>query len=474
MDQKEIVKTRFAPSPTGELHIGGIRTALYDYALAQQNQGKFILRIEDTDQKRYVKDAENRIMEDLKTFGLVWNEGPYYQTQRLEIYQKYIQGLIDKGSVYYCFCSEDRLNELREKQKSSKQMPKYDQHCLSLTQEEVETNLKNNVPYVIRMKIPKNQTIVFEDMIRGKIKFNTNEVDDQVLIKTNGIPTYHFAAVVDDHLMEITHVFRGEEWLSSTPKHVLLYQYFGWQMPKIGHLSVFLAEGDQKGKMSKRQGSTQARQFLEEGYLPEAILNFLMLLGWNPGTEKEIYSLDEFVKDFSIEKLNKKPVVFDRKKLAYFNGLYIRQKTDQELEQLFKKFLPNADDKIINQLVPILKERIVKLTDVIDQTKFIFEDINYDKELLLQRGITSELATEFLNKSKDLLNSFENFSFEEIQPKILELIKSNNWNTGQFFMVFRVTIAGSSFTPPIVECLPILGKEKTIHKIDIALSKLSV
>jgi len=248
MIDTKIVRTRFAPSPTGELHIGGIRTALYDYALAHQNGGQFILRIEDTDQTRYVSGAEDRIMADLKDFGLNWDEGPFFQSKRLDIYQKYIKELINKGLAYYCFCTKDRLENLRQSQKDNHQQPKYDKHCLSLTKEEIQKNLDQKIPYVIRLNVPANQTVSFTDLIRGPISFNTNEVDDQVLIKTDGIPTYHFAAVVDDHLMNITHVFRGEEWLSSTPKHVLLYQYFGWDMPLIGHLSVFLAEGGQKGK----------------------------------------------------------------------------------------------------------------------------------------------------------------------------------------------------------------------------------
>lgn len=465
------IRTRFAPSPTGELHIGGIRTALYDYALAHQKGGSFILRIEDTDQKRYVKDSEQRIMEDLKTYGLNWDEGPYFQTQRLDLYQKYIQELLDKGFAYYCFCTPERLEEMRSIQKAQKQISKYDKHCLSLSKEEIEQKLSQKIPYTVRLNVPKNQTVIFNDMIRGKIKFNTNEVDDQVLIKSDGIPTYHFAAVVDDHLMNITHIFRGDEWLTSTPKHILLYQFFGWEPPQIGHLSIFLAE-DGKGKMSKRQGSTQARQFLEEGYLPEAILNFLMLLGWNPGTDQELFTLEEFIQAFDTTKLNKKPVVFDRKKLDYFNGVYIRKKTDQELVSYFKKFLPKATDEQINILIPVLKERINKFSDLVDQTKFLFEDVDYEKDLLLKKGTNPQLALDMLNKIKNLLSTLETFDFITLQTNLMDLIKTNNWNVGEFFMVLRVAICGVAFTPPVVECLPALGKEATIKKIDFAISKL--
>lgn len=470
------VRTRIAPSPTGEYHIGHLRTCLYDYALAKKNNGQFIIRIEDTDQKRFVEGSAQRTLQVIKDYGLNWDEGPdiggpygpYIQTERLDIYQKYIKELLDKGLAYYCFCTQERLDNLRATQKAQKQIPRYDQHCLHLSKEEIEKNLDNKVPYTIRMVIPKNETIIFEDLIRGKIKFNTNEVDDQVLIKSNGIPTYHFAAVVDDYLMKITHVFRGEEWLTSTPKHLLLYRYFGWEQPQFAHLTVLL-NPDGKGKLSKRHGATSARSFLDDGYLPEAMLNFLMLLGWNPGTDQEIFSLDEFVQEFNINHLHKKSPIFDRKKLDYFNGYYLRQKSDEQLFVLFKKFLPKASDNQIKILVPVLKERIVKLSDLPIQTKFLFEDIEYDKELLLKKGTDPKLAIDMLTKSKEIIS----LNFTDLSDKLMNLVKDNNWNTGEFFMVFRVAICGTVFTPPVVECLPALGQEKTLEKINIAILKLT-
>jgi len=270
--------------------------------------------------------------------------------------------------------------------------------------------------------------------------------------------------------MEITHVFRGEEWLTSTPKHILLYQYFGWEAPLFAHLTVLL-NPDGKGKMSKRSGSTHAKTFLDEGYLPEAMLNFLMLLGWNPGDNQEFFTLDKFVQEFSLEHLHKKAPSFDRKKLDYFNGYYLRQKSDEQLFILFKKFLPNATDDQIKILVPVLKERIVKLSDLVIQTKFLFENVEYDKSLLLEykdQILDSKLVVDMLQKSKELFADFNN-----LQDILTNLIKENNWNTGEYFMVFRVTICGSKFTPPVVECLPALGQQKTIEKLDIAISKLT-
>jgi glutamyl-tRNA synthetase len=478
MIDTNIIRTRIAPSPTGELHIGTLRTLLYDYALARKNHGQFIFRLEDTDQKRYVPGSEKRLMEVIKEYGLSWDEGPdiggsygpYVQTERLDIYQKYIQELLDKKLAYYCFCTQERLDNLRATQKAASQIPRYDQHCRHLSPEEIQKNLDNKVPYTVRMVIPKNETVIFNDIIRGKIKFNTNEVDDQVLIKSNGIPTYHFAAVVDDHLMKITHVFRGEEWLTSTPKHLLLYKYFDWEPPLFAHLTVLL-NADGHGKMSKRSGTTHAKSFLDQGYLPEAMLNFLMLLGWNPGDNQEFFTLDQFIEAFSLDHLHKKSPIFDQKKLDYFNGYYLRQKTDDQLFDLFKKFLPNASDSQIRILVPVLKERIVKLSDLVVQTKFIFEDIEYDKSLLLEykdKILDSKLVIDMLTKTKEIFADFTN-----LQDKLTNLIKDNNWNTGEYFMVFRVAICGSKFTPPVVDCLPALGQEKTITKLDIALNKLT-
>lgn len=473
------VRTRIAPSPTGEYHIGHLRTCLYDYALAKKNNGQFIIRIEDTDQKRHVDGAESRILKVIKDYGLSWDEGPdiggnfgpYIQTQRLEIYQKYIQQLLDKNQAYYCFCTEERLVEMREIQKAAHQLPKYDRHCLKLSQKDIEEKIKKGEKYVIRLKLPDNENIIFNDLIRGEIKFNTNEMDDQVLIKSNGIPTYHFAVVVDDHLMNITHILRGEEWISSTPKQILLYKYLGWDVPKFAHLTVVLNPSGH-GKMSKRKGSVSAQSFLDDGYLPEAMLNFLMLLGWNPGTDKELFTLDEFVKEFSLDHLHKKSPIFDRKKLDYFNGLYIRQKSNDDLFPYFKKFLPQASDEQIKILIPVLKERLIKFGDLPEQVKFLFKDVDYDKDLLLKKGTDSKLAIDMLNKVKDLIINLKTFDFSTINTSFLDLISTSGWNIGEFFMVFRVAICGSDFTPPVVQCLPALGQEGTLRKLDIALSKL--
>ncbi|MFA6602996.1 MAG: glutamate--tRNA ligase [Candidatus Shapirobacteria bacterium] len=473
-------RTRIAPSPTGEYHIGHLRTCLYDYALARQTGGQFVLRIEDTDQKRFVPGSLERIMEVIKDYGISWDEGPdiggpyapYVQTQRLETYQKYARQLIDQGNAYYCFCSEERLAEMRTLQKASGQLPKYDRHCLSLSKEEIASRLKEGQKPVIRLLIPKNETLVFNDIIRGTVKFNSNDVDDQVIVKSNGIPTYHLAVVVDDHLMNITHVFRGEEWITSTPKQILLNRYLGWTMPQYAHLTVLMDPAG-RGKMSKRHGSVSARSFLDDGYLPQAVLNFLMLLGWNPGDNREVFTLKDFVEAFSLDHLHKKSPAFDRKKLDYFNGLYIRQSSEAELFPHFKKFLPFATDDQVRGLIPILKDRISKFSDLTIQLAFLFEDADYEPSLLLQRGANPTLVSQILTEIKATLSNIDNWQYEPIQSALTTLIAQQGWNVGQFFMVFRVAICGVTQTPPLVETLPFLGKDKTLSKIELALNQLS-
>ncbi len=477
------VRTRIAPSPTGAYHIGHMRTCLYNYALARKNGGDFIVRIEDTDQKRFVDGATERILADIKDYGLDWDEGidiggqygPYKQTERLDIYKEYIGQLLDKGFAYYCFCSQERLDEVREIQKKNKQIPKYDRHCLKLTKEEIDTKIKAGESYVIRMKMPENEVVEFEDSVRGKIRINTKELDDQVLIKSDGIPTYHFAVVVDDHLMKISHVLRGEEWISSTPKQILLYKFFGWDVPVFCHLTVFL-DPEGKGKMSKRKGSVSARSFLDDGYLPEALLNFLMLLGWNPGTDKEIFSLEEFVKEFSLERLHKKSPIFDRKKLDYFNSYYIRLKSDKEFFELvrpfFEKELAKVDLEKLKVLAPLLRDRTITLKQAVELGKFVFEEIEFQKETINLKIKDKELSRLMLTEIIDSLKKVDFESQTAIQDVLIKLAEVKNYNKGDFFMALRIGLTGNSVTPPIVECMPLLGKEICQDRLERLIKKL--
>jgi len=480
MSQNTPIRTRIAPSPTGQMHIGTLRTLLYNYAFAKKHHGQFIIRIEDTDQKRLVPGTQQKILDVIKRYGISWDEGPdiggpygpYVQTERLAIYQKYIKRLLDRGQAYYCFCSPARLEKMRLTQTKNKQIPRYDRHCLSLSSAKIAKNLKQNKPYVIRLRVPQDQKIICHDFVRGEIVVDSNQVDDQVLLKSNGIPTYHFAVVIDDHLMKISHVLRGDEWLSSLPKQVILYQYLKWKPPIFVHLPVIL-NPDGKGKMSKRFGSVSAQSFLDRGYLPSAVNNFLMLLGWNPGTDQELFTLRDFIDSFNLQKLHKTQPVFDIKKLDYLNGLHIRRLTVSRLSKLLAPFLPSIKEPVLEKLTPLLKERIEKLDEAHCFTDFIYKKIDYPVNLLLQRGANQKLALDMLTQARDVLAASPTWHFQLIQELLLDLIAKNKWNTGRFFMVFRVAICASPCTLPVVDVLPIIGQKKTIDKLNFAIAKLS-
>jgi len=465
----QIVRTRMAPSPTGEYHIGHIRTLLYNWAFAKKYKGKFIIRIEDTDRERYVEGAVQRILDVIADYGFDWDEGPrvggeygpYIQSERLDIYKSYAQDLLDRGFAYYCFCSEDRLAKMREEQKSHGIVStKYDGLCLKLSKNEVEKKLKANSSYVIRMKIPRNKTVTYKDLILGNVSFPTNDIDDQVLIKSDGYPTYHFAVVVDDHLMGITHVMRGNDWVSSTPKHVLLYQAFGWDLPYFAHIPNIKELGAGK-KLSKRYGAVSAREFLDEGYLPEALLNFLMFLGWNPGSEKEIYTLDEFVRDFSVEKIHKTDLVsFDRNKLLWMNSEYIKKLSDKEFAKRAIKFAPkNASIAQLEKIASLLKSRIRKLSELSTIAGFFFDTPRIDKKLF------GKNYRKHLDKAYGVLEKLEDWSLERVNKELMKEVKINGFKTGDFFMDIRVAVTGAKVTPPINDSIVILGKKETLKRL---------
>ena len=478
------IRTRMAPSPTGEFHVGSLRTLLYDYALAKGSGGEFILRIEDTDQSRYVEGSVERMMKVLKDYGLDWDEGPevggpyepYYQSQRLDIYRKYAMELVEKGKAYYCFCDEERLKNLREEQHGKGLVSKYDKFCLSLSKEEVEKKLRDGTPYVIRLNVPSDETIEFEDMVLGKLSFPSNDIDDQVLIKSDGFPTYHLAVVVDDHLMKITHILRGREWLPSTPKHVLLYKYFGWEMPKFVHLPL-LRESDSTKKLSKRTGSVDAADFLREGYLPEALLNFIMFLGWNPGTEREVYSLEDFAKDFSIDKVQRSEMAaFDRKKLLWFNGLYIRNISLEDLwgrvEKWHKEYskelkLDNFSYEYNLKILEMIRERMKTLSEFNDLSSYFYKKPKIEKE-------TAKKFTGDISRSKEIiknyLDTYENISSENWNIDYLDKISHDkleefSYKPKEAFMTIRYVVTGCEFTPPLFDVLGVIGKKETIERM---------
>lgn len=419
--------TRFPPSPTGYLHIGGLRTALYNYLLAKKNDGRFILRIEDTDRTRYVEDAEDHIFEMMKVFGIEPDEsihhggdvGPYRQSDRLEIYQEYIQKLLEQDKVYYCFCSSERLDEVREKQISAGLTPKYDRHCRNLTSEEVQNKINAGEPHTIRLKVPDGEMIEFYDEIRGKISVPSADVDDQVLIKSDGFPTYHFCNVVDDYLMGVTHVMLGEEWIASGPKKKLIYDALGWKMPKIVYLPTIL--GKDRKKLSKRQGDVSAHMFLEKGFLVEAILNYIALIGWNPKTTEEFFTLNQMVEKFTIKGIQKASGIFDIEKMEWMNNHYIskmdpvafRGRIENYLENYESDFFENTykkhSDTYNHAIISELQGRFRTLADYPQLTSFFYEEPDIDPELFLHEKMKIESvddAKTFLRVGKEILENY--------------------------------------------------------------------
>jgi len=495
-------KTRFAPSPTGYLHVGGLRTALYCYLFAKKTGGKFVLRIEDTDQKRFVEGAVENLLKTLDWIGLDYDEGPnqdgsekgdhgpYTQSKRNEIYKKHVNQLLESGHAYRCFCTEGRLNEMRENQKQRKLATMYDRKCLELPESEIEKHLKDKTPYVIRQKIPY-ELIKFKDLVRGNVQFHGKTIDDQVLVKSDGFPTYHLANVVDDHTMSITHVIRGEEWLPSTPKHIALYNAFGWDVPEFAHLPLLLNED--RTKLSKRQGHIAVEEYIQEGYLREAIINFVAFLGWNPGggEEKEIYTLEELEKVFSIEKVHKSGAIFNLEKLDWFNWRWKKQKFEDEtaslsenekakkLLEICTEFIPIEFKEDENKLYKALNSVQEKILKDPDQTKenieFYFSLPNYNKELLTHEKmkVDLEMALNSLKQSKEDLEKLEDWTEENIQETLKNTVETLGVKNGQVFWPLRAALSGLQFSPGVFETAYVLGKQESLSRIDQAILKAS-
>jgi len=470
------IRTRMAPSPTGEFHIGSMRTLLYAYSFAKKHKGKFILRIEDTDRSRYVEGAEERLKDVIKEYGFSWDEY-YVQSERLDIYRKHIKKLIDSGHAYPCFCSEERLKKMREDQQKKHLPPKYDRRCLNLSKKEIQEKLDAGESHVIRLKIPNDTDITFYDEVLGEISFPSKDIDDQILIKADGYPTYHFAVVVDDHLMKITHIMRGCEWVPSTPKHVVLYKAFGWEIPKFVHLPLLKEVGSNK-KFSKRQGSVSAVDFLKEGYIPEALNNFLMFLGWNSGTEKEFYSLDEFIEDFSLDRVQKTDLVsFDRKKLLWMNGSYIRNLSLEEVwnklnhwAQKFEVNLNKSKDKEFDlKVLSLVRERMRIFSEYNDSTGYFYDNSSLNRDFLHEYSGDPNKTKEILKNFIEDYQSISNWNFENIEHVSHNILKKHNYSPKEAFMTLRIASTGEKATPPLFDIFNLLGKEESIFRLESAL-----
>lgn len=486
------VRVRFAPSPTGFLHIGGLRTALFNYLFARHNKGVFILRIEDTDRTRYVEGATENLIHILEWCGLEYDEGPfldksgkiyqkgefgpYIQSQRTHIYKYYAEELLKKEKAYRCFCTPQRLEELRKTQLLNKQPPMYDRFCRNLSKKESDEKAKSQ-PYTIRLKMP-DEEIVFKDIIRGEVKFDSRLIDDQVLLKSDGFPTYHLANVVDDHLMQITHVIRGEEWLSSTPKHVVLYRYFEWEMPKFAHLSLLL--NPDRSKLSKRSGDVSVEDFKKEGYLPEAIINYVALLGWSTEDSQQFFTKEELIQKFKLERCSESPAIFDRQKMLWMNGEYIRKTSVEKLYEYILPFMEangfrvTSDKKeYIMKLIEAERERIKLLKDVPHLIEYFLkpdEEVVYD-EKAVKKFLSTSQQKQILIQLRDILINLENFDKNTLENVIREFCFKNNYKTSEVFHPLRVATSGRTEGIGLFDLLELLGKQRVVNRINIVLNK---
>ncbi len=478
------VRTRFAPSPTGYMHIGNLRTALYTYLIAKKAGGKFILRIEDTDQERYVEGAVEIIYRTLKTVGLNWDEGPdiggpvgpYIQSQRMGIFKKYALELVEKGEAYYCFCDKDRLAELKAVQEASGVSPMYDRHCRSLSKEEVDKKLAEGVPYVIRQKIPLEGTTTFHDELYGDITVDNSTLDDQILLKADGMPTYNFANVVDDHLMGITHVVRGNEYLASTPKYNLLYKAFGWEIPKYIHVEHIMK--DKHNKLSKRNGDASFEDLMAKGYLPDAVINYIALLGWAPKGEREIFSLSELIEEFDISGLSKSPAIFDPLKLRAINAEYIRRMTPEKFLEHATPYIRQSvkrEDVDLAKIAALLQNRTEVFTDIPEQVDFIDSMPDYELSLYENKKMKTNCDTsyEVLTHTLPVLEGLKEWNFDSLHDALFKLIADMEVKNGYVLWPVRVAISGKQFTPGgALEIADIIGRDDTLERMRRSIRKL--
>ena len=475
------VRTRFAPSPTGFMHLGGMRTALYCYLYSKKHGGDFILRIEDTDQERFVEGAIEVIYSSLKQGGMSYDEGPdvggnygpYVQSERRDLYMKYALELIERGGAYYCFCSKERLETLRDDLGNAK----YDKHCLNLSKEEVEARIKAGEPYVIRQNIPKEGVGTYDDAIYGKISVDYSELEDNVLIKSDGLPTYNFANVVDDHLMGITHVIRGSEYLSSTPKYNLMYDAFGWERPTYIHLPPIMKDATRK--LSKRYGDANFDDFVSKGYLPEAIVNYIALLGWCPKDNSEKMTMQEMIEKFSLDGVSKSPAIFDDVKLRWLNGEYLKAMTDEEFYKVAKPWIVSSkvgesfDNRVIAQL---LRTRVEILNEIPDKINFLAEFKEYDSELFFHKKSKTdkEVAIQLLPSLIECVESLPLFDHDTIYGALSELATKLEVKPAALFWVFRIALTGQAVTPGgAVEMAQILGKAVSLERLNFSLNMLT-
>ena len=473
-------RVRFAPSPTGALHIGSVRTTLYNYFLARQSHGTLILRIEDTDQERLVGGAIDSIYDGLHWFGVRWDEGPreggpdapYVQSERLPLYQKGAQELVDNGAAYFCFCSKDRLEQMRAAQRARGEITRYDRQCRNIDPADAAARATAEPDHVVRLKVPEDGTIAIDDLVYGHIEWPLSTIEDQILLKSDGFPTYQLAVVIDDHRMKIDPIIRGEDWLPSTPKHLLVYRAFGWEVPPHAHVPNVL--GPDGKKLSKRHGATEVDEFRREGYLPEAMVNFLALIGWSPGTEEEVFSMDDLVQRFRIDQVQKAGGKWDRDRLNYFNGLWIRRLSDADLCARLEPFLPAEWDRaVVRAVVPLIKERMTTLVEAKELIAFLFTDtVEQDPALLVPKKRETMETITALSRVTVLLRFVEPFGAPAIEQAIAAVATELGWTVRDLTIAIRAAVTGRRVGPPLYGSIELLGKERTLARLDAAQERL--
>lgn len=481
----EEIRVRFAPSPTGYLHIGGARTALFNYFFAKKNNGKFILRIEDTDRERLKEDSVSQIISSMKWLGMDWDEGPekegeygpYYQSERTELYRKEAYRLVEEGKAYYCFCTEEDIEREREEQKEKRLPFRYSGKCSTLTKEEIEKSLREGKPYVIRIKIPREGTTEVEDLIRGKVVFQNDQLDDYIIMKSNGMPTYNFACVIDDYSMKISHVIRAEEHLSNTPKQVLIYEALGYKVPQFAHLSMILAPD--RSKLSKRHGATSVEEFRDKGYLKEAIVNYLTLLGWAPGENEEIFTMEDTTQKFSLDKVSKTAAIYDIDKLTWMNGYYLRE---LDLDYITRESVPyfiqrglvdenEAEEKYeyIKKVVGAVREKVKLLPEIAEASEYFFKDVEEYDTKGVEKRFKKNGVVELLEKGKIALANCTSFDIETVEKSYRDLIDELGIKGGDIIHPTRLALSGKTVGPGLFDIISILGKEKCIERINKAI-----
>lgn len=469
----EKVVTRFAPSPTGEPHIGNVRTAFYAWLFARKHNGEFLVRIEDTDRKRLVEGSEERILEMWASIGLDYDGEIVRQSDRKDIHKKVAEELVENGKAYKCFCTSEELDAMRKAQQEKKEQPRYNGTCRTLTPEQVAE--KGDMQYVVRLATPETGQTVVQDIIRGEVSFDNAGIDDFVVLKADGFPTYHLAHIVDDHESNVTHVIRAEEWLNSLPKHYLIHEALGWNVPTYAHLPIVLATD--KSKLSKRHGAVSMLEFRDLGYLPEALINFMLLLGWHPkeGSEQEIFTIEEMKEQFALEDVTKSGAVFDYQKLDWMNAEYIKKLSPKELLAAAEPFVEGLEAEHINMedAVVLEQERIKKLSDLTESLIFLFEDTEYEADLLVWKKSDAKGAQEHLTVVKELLESVSDWNTETLESTIKARIEKDDLGMGDTLWPMRTALTGQKNSPGPFEVAAVLGKEKSLHRIETALSKLS-